>query len=933
LNCDVICAGIEEWIMSIDYEELLSSFVAESTEMLDNAETSILELEQGFQSELVNDIFRTFHTIKGDSGVFGLQRITNLSHSLENVLDMMRDKRLEVNIERVDLLLSGVDLLRQMVGDIQGIESIQIDALMARLKEEVTSPASQTLPQPVTVVKQGESSTHEGGFSLKISRKFIDVARADNHFLTLIYLDLYKQKVDSLLSIRMLLESLEDTGQLLMQGVFASKRPLPGKMEQDLLPYYLLVKTAYSPEEYLGQHGISGKLLKKLVVPEKAAEEAEPVVVEDISRTEQGAEAVQEVSDSQAIQAVCEAKLPPAVAGGFFQETLPSAEALKQKAIDNEKRAAEQSCEHRSGNKKESTAKTVAAGGRDLSAEAFLKVHIDLLDELINLAGETIIARNALMQKVERCKDPALLLTGKKISYLVTKLQESIMRTRLQEIGTIFQRLPRLVRDLSQLTGKKVELVTEGGEVELDKTLIDAIVDPVMHMVRNSIDHGLESEELRVSAGKNPVGILRIAATLRGGNVVLTIHDDGRGLNVEKIRATALRKGVVTERELELMIVEDIYELIFEPGFSTAENISQTSGRGVGMDVVRTNYKRVGGSVDILSEPGKGTSFIVTLPQTLSIITCLMIRIQSKLYALPQQNIEELILIDPSQITMVEDHKMYKLRDHLLPLVQVAEVLYPETEIKAAPEYIAVVRTDRHRFGMMIDEIMNPEEIVVKPLGEHFSELVLFSGAAIMGDGEAVLILDVPGIARFTNLQNNLREELEAERVPAVAEEEVESGYLVVGVSGNRFAIPVNSVPRIEKVKPGMVESFMDLETIIFNEEIVALVLLEKVYGLQRQESEAGSNVLIFNINDMRIGVLADRIYNVVDSIPNLETGAYLGESILGQAIINDEKTVVLDVVDLLSRLQSSRFRELHQYIEAREQGPAASALVDRGDA
>ena len=909
--------------MSIDYEGLLSSFVAESTEMLDNAETSILELEQGFQSELVNDIFRTFHTIKGDSGVFGLQKITNLSHSLENVLDMMRDGRLDVSMERIDLLLSGVDLLRQMVGDIQGMESVDTEALTARLKKEVAETEPHSQPKPVTIVKQGESSSGGSGFSLKISRKFIESARSDNHYLSLIYLDLYKQQVDSLLSIRMLLDSLEDTGELLMQGVFASKRPIPGQTEQDLLPYYLLVKSECSPDGYLEKRGIFGKLLKSLVVPENSAEQAgapqkqEPAAVPEPALPEEDGYVVPGLGEKE----------PPSVAGGFFQDSLPTEEELREKA----ERESARKREEESAGKEEAVVKTVAVGGRDLSADAFLKVHIDLLNELINLAGETIIARNDLMQKVERFKDPGLLVTGKKISYLVTKLQESIMRTRLQEIGTIFQRLPRLVRDLSQITNKKVELVTEGGDVELDKTLIDAIVDPVMHMVRNSIDHGLESEDVRVSSGKNPVGILRISANLRGGNVVLTIHDDGRGLNAEKIRTTALRKGLVSERELDSMAEEDVYELIFEPGFSTAENITQTSGRGVGMDVVRTNFKRVGGSVDIQSQPGKGTSFIATLPQTLSIITCLMIRIQNKLYALPQQNIEELILIDPAQVTTVEDHQMYKLRGHLLPLVKVANVLYPDADENAESKYIAVVRTDRHRFGMMIDEIINPEEIVVKPLGEHFSDLIIFSGAAIMGDGEAVLILDVPGIARFTNLQNNLRDELEAGRLVSMTEEETESGFLIVGVAENRFAIPVSSVPRIEKLKAGVVESFMDLETIIFNDEIVPLVRLEKIYSLRRGEAVEDVNVLIFNVNDMRIGVLADRIYNVVDSIPNLETGAYLGESILGQAIISGEKTVVLDVVDLLSRLQSGRFEELHQYIESRQQESAPLATVDGG--
>jgi len=553
---------------------------------------------------------------------------------------------------------------------------------------------------------------------------------------------------------------------------------------------------------------------------------------------------------------------------------------------------------------------------RESSSETHLKVSVTLLDELINLAGETIIARNDLMQKVERIKDPALAVTSKKVSYLVTKLQESIMRTRLQEIGTIFQRLPRLVRDISLLTGKQVELVTEGGDVELDKTLIDAIVDPVMHMVRNSIDHGIEAPEIRIRAGKPEKGILKLSATLRGGNVILRIIDDGKGLDADAIRNKALAKGLITERQAAEATNEELFELIFEPGFSTAETITQTSGRGVGMDVVRTNFKRVGGTVDVSSEKGRGTTITATLPQTLSIITCLMVEIAAKRYAMPQQNIEELILIDPEQLTTVESHIMYRLRGHLLPLVKIGEVLYPGRQAEQEPRYIAVVRSDRHRFGMMIDDIINPEEIVVKPLGEHFSDLTIFSGAAILGDGEAVLILDIPGVARFTNLQSNMREDLEASRDQAAADEK-ESGYLLVGVAGNQFAMPVSSVPRIEKITSERIESFMGIETLIFNDEIVPLLRLQTVYRLARREA-VGTDlyVLIFNVHGMRVGIVVDSIKSVVGSIGHVETGAYLGESVNGQAIVNGEKTVVLDVIDLIGRMQQTKFRELRAYIE-----------------
>ncbi len=918
--------------MSVDFEGLFESFVAESAEMLDRAEGSVLELEKGFNKEIVNDIFRAFHTIKGDSGIFGLQDITDTAHALENMLDMMRAEKLQVTMERIDLLLTGIDKLRQMIaaarvgpGGVQLSDEGDIKTLLDTLHRAVAGDGAVLPEKPQTIVRQSSSGAG-GAFSLRIPKRYRLDAEARGLFLSLVYVDLYAQGISSLLEIRQLLDNLEDQGCLLMQGVLENMLPGRGPgADGSLLPYYMVLATQEPVEPFMSRHGIGGKVLRVLYAPKTGAgkpvtgsagpvdlvEEDTPTPVEPQSPA--SAPSVPQTTGEKEGAAEEDVMLDEGRgAAGMIVRMPPKKE--KKTPVEDSSGAGE------SRDGLQATAKNASQAiqsMREASNETHLKVSVALLDELINLAGETIIARNDLMQKVERIKDPALAVTSKKVSYLVTKLQESIMRTRLQEIGTIFQRLPRLVRDISLLTSKQVELITEGGDVELDKTLIDAIVDPVMHMVRNSIDHGIEPPEVRARAGKQEKGILKLSATLRGGNVILRIIDDGKGLDAEGIRSKALSKGLISERQAAEATNEELYELIFEPGFSTAETITQTSGRGVGMDVVRTNFKRVGGTVDVASEKGKGTTITATLPQTLSIITCLMVEIAAKRYAMPQQNIEELILIDPEQLTTVESHLMYRLRGHLLPLVKIGEVLYPDRKLEREPRYIAVVRSDRHRFGMMIDDIINPEEIVVKPLGEHFSDLTIFSGAAILGDGEAVLILDIPGVARFTNLQSNLREDLEASARERSQVEEKESGYLLVGVAGNQFAMPVSSVPRIEKITRERIESFMGIETLIFNDEIVPLLRLQSVYRLPGREA-AGSDiyVLIFNVHDMRVGIVVDTIRSVVGSIGHIETGAYLGESVNGQAIVNGDKTVVLDVIDLIGRMQQTKFRDLRAYIE-----------------
>lgn len=912
--------------MSVDYESLLNSFIVESNEMLNNAEGSILELENNFDTELVNDVFRTFHTIKGDSGIFGLQKITDLSHALENVLDMIRDGRLKVTMNEVDVLLSGIDRLRQLINHIDRSDEIDTADLYQQLerilgKEDAADGQDDETEDKLhssDIIKQGVAGQQREKFTIKIPKKFSRTAEAGGKYLSLVYMDLYNQQLNSLLELRQMLDGLEDQGALLMQGVLENLLPANGDLSGGLLPYYMLLMTDEEIEVFLERHSLTGKVLRRIHIPEettaiRAQEAGSELSIEGeieelpggaiFHRKEPQEEPVQEQTATVAV-------MPAAVAAG---EVEPAAEAAVLEA------------ESAGGDEEEPQPVQRSSSPREYHAETHLKVHIDLLDELINLAGETIIARNDLVQKVERTRDSGLISSTKKLSYLVTRLQESIMRTRLQEINTIFQRLPRLVRDVSLVTGKQVELVSEGGDVELDKTLIDAIVDPVMHMVRNSIDHGIEKPDVRKRSGKPEKGLLKLSATLRGGNVIINIADDGRGLDAEAIRRKVIRKGMLSERDAAEATPEELYEYIFEPGFSTAEEITQTSGRGVGMDVVRTNFKRVGGSVDVTSAPGRGTVITATLPQTLSIITCLMIEIAGQLYALPQQNIEDFILLEEQNISRVESHLMYKLRGHLLPLVEIGPVLYPDREEFPKCKYVAVVRSDKHRFGLMIDDIINPEEIVVKPLGEHFSGLTLFSGAAILGDGEAVLILDVSGLARFCNLQSNLREELERDERNQLDEiEQRDTGFLLVGVGQERFALPIQSLPRIEKIRPEQIEQFMGLESFIFNNEIVPLLRLERYFQLDTAVSGSQLYVLIFNVNGMRVGIIVSEIFNVIDSIASIETGAYLGESVMGQAIINEHKTVVLDVFDLLSRMQSTRFKDLRKYLDRKKEQPVS---------
>jgi len=892
--------------MTVGYDDLLESFLAVTVDMLDESENALLELEQGFDGELVNSVFRVFHTIKGDSGVFGLQKITDLAHSLENMLNLIRNKELEISMARIDVLLTGIDLLRQMIGDIGSIEDVSIDEILEQLHKSIgTEEKPVGIKSAVVDVKSIVSATDKSEMQIEIKKEWKSEAKRQSKFLSVVFLDLLDQKkVASLVNIRSSLQLLEYENILLMQGVLTSKLPGVDPESKSILPYYLVLLTADDPIEFLSKSGLSAVLLKSIYSP--------------VSSNQQGV-TTNFVNDEEV--ALTDDKESVGDVLLYDDGVVKEADDKIEKTVDS--KPAGMIVAHKRKVKGSDKVNDVDNSSKkvfkmDVSTDSYLKVSIDLLDDLINIAGETIIARNSLVQASDEIENQKLSVATRKISYFITKLQESIMRTRMQEIGTVFQRLPRLVRDVCKLTGKKVELITNGGDVELDKTLVDIILDPLMHMVRNSIDHGIELPEERLRLGKEEIGRLEVKAYLRGGNVIVDIVDDGQGLDIEKIKRKALRIGLLNEEMADSATDEEVFDLIFEPGFTTNEEVSKTSGRGVGMDVVRTNFKKVNGSVDVRSVFGEGTAITATIPQTLSIITTLMVNIDSQQYAIPQQNIESIVLLELDKLVEVEDHLMYNLRDSLFPLVEL-DVLFNEgnkdnKKSSLDNKYIVFVYTERHKFGLIVDNIMNPEEIVVKPLGDHFSKILVFAGAAILGNGDAILIIDVPGVARHAKLQTNSIEQKAKQAL--LTERKSNEGLLITGTGNNRFAVPVSAMPRIERIPSEKIEVFMGLESIVFENEIVPLIRLEDIFGLEGRVEGENLNVMIFNVDTIRVGIPIQNIYDVISDYPNLESGGFLGEGILGQFVLNDLKIVVLDIKNILGRVKDSKFGNFSLYVE-----------------
>jgi two-component system chemotaxis sensor kinase CheA len=448
------------------------------------------------------------------------------------------------------------------------------------------------------------------------------------------------------------------------------------------------------------------------------------------------------------------------------------------------------------------------------AADRTIRLDVALLDHLMNLVGELVLARNQILQFANSTEESGLLVTSQRLNLITTELQEGVMKTRMQPIGNIWSKLPRTVRDLALDCGKQVRVEMEGKETELDKTLVEAIKDPLTHIVRNSVDHGIERPEVRQAAGKNPEGLLFLRAFHEGGQVNIEISDDGAGLNQDRIRSKALEKGLITADQAGRLTEREIVNLVLQPGFSTAEKITNVSGRGVGMDVVKTHIEKIGGTVDLQSKPGQGVMVRMKIPLTLAIIPALIVSSGGDRYAVPQVNLLELVGLDREQarkgIELIHGSPVYRLRGRLLPLVHLENVLQPGkvNAEKTGRVNIVVLEADGRHFGLVVDEINDTEEIVVKPLSKHLKNITVYAGATIMGDGKVALILDVLGLAQCSKILAEGRERLSDQAVEGMARDANAKQKLVLfaGTAGARMAVPLSLLARLENIPGEQVE-------------------------------------------------------------------------------------------------------------------------------
>ncbi|RIK84893.1 MAG: histidine kinase [Planctomycetota bacterium] len=861
---------------------LLAEFVAEAHEGLANVEAQLLAIEgdPAASADAVNGMFRTVHSIKGAAGFLDLKTIELLAHSLEQVLNHVRNGELAPRTDDTSVLLRCIDRLKRLIDDIDGSNAADVtaerEALVAICRraaggDSSTAQAEATLP--ASAMPPG-GSTSPSAVEQAAVREFIVECR-----------EALDQIDRDLLSWEREPQSA-DTLDSLFRGLHTVKG------SSGFLGFGKLESLAHAGESLLGQLR-EGAVRDSAHVAETMLElvDATRTIIQEVERTGR------EGSDSFVR---LEQRLRALAAGDAA--TLRPSETARAAALAGSIAASKPTAEAESRN--------------SAASESTIRVDVGLLDRLMNQVGELVLARNQILQHVSRYADPAFTSTTQRLNLITSELQEGVMKTRMQPIGNVWSKFPRVVRDLALQLNKRVRIEMEGKETELDKTIIEAIKDPLTHLVRNAVDHGLELPETRRQAGKPAEGRLTLRAYHEGGQVNIEIADDGAGLNVPRIRERAVQRGLLTSDQAQRMSDAELSQLIFAPGFSTAEKVTNVSGRGVGMDVVRTNIEKISGAIDIQSQPGLGTTIKIRIPLTLAIIPALMVTGDGDRYAIAQASLLELVRLErdeaAAQLESLNGALVYRLRGRLLPLVSLRTALggqmQPVADLLAAGDVvnIVVLKSGDHAFGLIVDQINDTEEIVVKPLAKQLKGVAVYAGATILGDGRVALILDVNGLSQCAGVIGSADEAASAGNGQVYSEEagDAAQSLLVFMVGRRRLAMPMSAVTRLEKIDADRIELSEFGQAVQYRNRILPLHDLGELLGAA-SERPAGAmrDVIVYGSDAEVAGIIIDEVVDIVETPVCIARRASSG-LMQGAVVVQGRLTDLLDTQALSRALR-----------------------------
>ncbi len=679
----------------MDMSKYLEMFLEEAREHLQRLNDSLLELENDKETtSTLDEIFRSAHTLKGMSATMGFTQVAELTHEMENVLHKLRSSEVSVNSDVIDLLFKCVDALDSMIGDIAagGEGKISVDSLVAELKSGRTTTGDKPVGHHLSNVEGAVAASVISKITFnEFEKNLIEEALEQGYQCMHITVRISPKCIMKSARAFMVFKNLEDIGEII--------KTVPSVQEIEEEKFDTGFDVVIVTKE-------SAETVKKNLLSITEVEEPEIGVLT-------GKLPVSNAEDTALTDALTEPGAPA-------QETVAKAQV--------------RTTPNNNGNKPK--------------ASGSVRVDIHRLDSLMNLVGELVINKTRLEQIGKDIQSPELNESLEQIDRITSDLQTVVMKVRMVPVDQVFSRFPRMVRDLARDLGKEIELVIEGKETELDRTVIDEIGDPLVHLLRNSIDHGVELPAERLAAGKNETGHVYLIARHEGNNVVIEVGDDGKGLNPEVIKKKAIEKGLGTPEEIAKLDENSLLRMILAPGLSTAEKVTDISGRGVGLDAVKNKIEGLSGNIFIESKPGRGTSFKIQLPLTLAIIQALLVRLEAEIYAIPLSFIAETTSIMPDQINKIQDQEVMLLRGDVLPLLRLHDILQvpPAGMPKEEEINIVVVRKGEKRVGLIVDTLIGQQEIVIKSLGTLLGNIPVIAGATMLGNGRVSLIIDVASL-------------------------------------------------------------------------------------------------------------------------------------------------------------------------------------------
>ncbi|WP_342417496.1 chemotaxis protein CheA [Paenibacillus sp. FSL R10-2782] len=693
----------------MDMNQYLNMFIDESNDHLQSLNEKMLQLESSpTDLGIVQVIFRSAHTLKGMAATMGFEDLASLTHQMENVLDLVRNNKLAMQEFIFDTFFKGLDALESMVQNITegGDGKADVSSIVASLQSIVRGDFQKSHTDAVTEAvtpKKAADSESEGLVLDQFQYSVLEQSISEGHRVYYIQVTISSESQLKAARAFMVFNTLENSGEIVK--AYPSVQDIEQeKFEQNFSLYYITQKEVGELEKEIA--GISE--------------------IESVSVVQLDQESLKQMSEVKA----------------GLAETAAVQEA--QVAVQQQTAASQPQSPTAASGAKPADGKAQVAKPAAPTHNRTIRVDIERLDVLMNLFSELLIDRVRLEQLASEASNPALTETVEHMSRVSSDLQNVVLKLRMVPVDTVFNRFPRMVRDLAKSLDKKLDLVITGADTEMDRTVIDEIGDPLVHLLRNSVDHGIESVETRIAAGKPETGTVHLRAFHSGNNVFIEIEDDGSGINREKVLKSAISKGIMTEEQAAAMSDEEAHQVLFAPGFSTAEVISDVSGRGVGLDVVKSKITSLGGNVTIHSVLGKGTNFSVQLPLTLSIIAAMMIQIGSEKYAIPLSSIVETAIVKRTQIRSVHGNKMIAFRESHIPLISLSQLFeVPDfNEDEEEETEVVVIRKGDRLAALSVQDFLGQSEIVLKNLGKYLPNIQGISGATILGDGQVALIID-----------------------------------------------------------------------------------------------------------------------------------------------------------------------------------------------